>query len=53
MKQYYKSIIEIIYTVDITTSSPETDFIPFGNTADPISVNYMMPTNEELYEDVP
>ena len=40
MKHYNKPRIEIIYTTDITTSSPETGFIPFGTT-DEISFNSM------------
>jgi hypothetical protein len=40
MKYYINPRIEIIYTTDITTSSPETGFIPFGTT-DEISFNAM------------
>ena len=45
MKQYNKPRIEIIYTTDITTSSPETDFIPFG-IVDGISFNSMKGISE-------
>ena len=46
MKQYNKPRIEIIYTTDITTSSPETGFIPFGTT-DGISFNSMNGISEK------
>ena len=39
MKQYNSPSIEIIYTADITTSSPETGFIPFGSGGEGISFN--------------
>ena len=40
MKHYINPRVEIIYTTDITTSSPETGFIPFGTT-DGIRFNSM------------
>ena len=52
MKQYNKPRIEVIYTMDITTASPETGFIPFNSTQ-PIDVEFLNPVNEKLYEDVP
>ena len=45
MKKYNKPRIDIIYTTDITTSSPETGFIPFGTT-DGISFNSMKGISE-------
>lgn len=39
MKQYNSPSIEIIYTTDITTSSPETGFIPFGSGGEGFSFN--------------
>ena len=44
MKHYNKPRIEIIYTTDITTSSPETGFIPFGS--DEINFNSMKGISE-------
>ena len=51
MKQYYKPRMEIIYTQDVVTGSPETGFIPF-NTLEPLKVNILDSANEDLYEDV-
>ncbi len=52
MKKYNKPRIEIIIAADIVTGSPETGFIPFS-TLEPLDVNILKPTNENLYEDVP
>ena len=44
--------MEIIYTQDVVTGSPETGFIPFGNTAEPINFKQMEPASKDSYEDV-
>ena len=52
MKFYNKLRIEIIDAEDVVTGSPETGFIPFGNTEESISFKILKPANEDLYEDI-